>query len=96
MTDIIVTAPFDDCEISSVPNATKQDVERAMTIGHALYRNRDSWLPKPKRIEILQRTATLIKERRNDLARLLRLIVLQMGLKIVWRSCVLKVDELYP
>ena len=68
MTDIIVTAPFDDCEISSVPNATKQDVERAMTIGHALYRNRDSWLPKPKRIEILQRTAILIKERRNDLA----------------------------
>ena len=68
MTDIIVTAPFDNCEISSVPNATKQDVERAMTIGHALYRNRDSWLPKPKRIEILQRTAILIKERRNDLA----------------------------
>ena len=68
MTNINVTAPFDGSKISSVPNSTKMDVENAMKVAHALYRNRDCWLPKPKRIEILRRTVEIIKERREYLA----------------------------
>ncbi|MEL0112555.1 MAG: aldehyde dehydrogenase family protein, partial [Rickettsiales bacterium] len=68
MTDIPVTAPFDGSAISSVPDATHQDVENALATAHALYRNRDGWLPKPRRIEILRRAAEIIKERREELA----------------------------
>ena len=68
MTDISVTAPFDGSDISSVPNATQQDVENALAKAHALYRDRDGWLSKPRRIEILKRAAEIIKERREELA----------------------------
>ena len=68
MTNISVTAPFDGSDISSVPNATQQDVENALATAHALYRDRDGWLSKPRRIEILKRTAEIIKERREELA----------------------------
>jgi len=68
MTNISVTAPFDGSDISSVPNATQQDVENALAKAHALYRDRDGWLSKPRRIEILKRAAEIIKERREALA----------------------------
>lgn len=68
MTDIPVTAPFDGSEIASVPNATRQDVENALKTAHALYRDRDGWLSKPQRIDILRKTAEIIKERRQELA----------------------------
>jgi acyl-CoA reductase-like NAD-dependent aldehyde dehydrogenase len=68
MTDISVTAPFDGSDISSVPNATQQDVENALATAHALYRDRDGWLSKPRRIAILKRAAEIIKERREELA----------------------------
>ena len=68
MTNISVTAPFDGSDISSVPNATQQDVENALAKAHALYRDRDGWLSKPRRIEILKRAAEIIKERREELA----------------------------
>ncbi|MEC7574203.1 MAG: aldehyde dehydrogenase family protein, partial [Pseudomonadota bacterium] len=50
------------------PNSTMEDVENAMATAHALYRNRDGWLSKPQRIDILRRAAEIIKERREDLA----------------------------
>ena len=68
MTNISVTAPFDGSDISSVPNATQQDVENALATAHALYRDRDGWLSKPRRIAILKRAAEIIKERREELA----------------------------
>lgn len=68
MTDIPVTAPYDGSAIDTVPNATMEDVENAMATAHALYRNRDDWLSKPQRIDILRRAAEIIKERREDLA----------------------------
>ena len=69
MTDITVVAPFDGTKIDTVPNSSQQDVEKALATAHALYRDRDGWLSKPRRIEILQRAAEIIKERREDLAR---------------------------
>tara|TARA_B100000768_G_scaffold165614_1_gene168317 strand:- start:305 stop:583 length:279 start_codon:yes stop_codon:yes gene_type:complete len=63
-----VTAPFDGSPIGHVPDATGPDVETALATAHGLYRNRDGWLSKPKRIEILNRAAGLIRERRETLA----------------------------
>ena len=68
MTDISVTAPFDGSEITTVPNATREDVESALATAHGLYRDRDGWLSKPQRIEILRKAAEIIKERRQELA----------------------------
>ena len=68
MTDIPVTAPFDGSEITTVPNATREDVERALATAHGLYRDRDGWLSKPQRIEILRKAVEIIKERREELA----------------------------
>lgn len=68
MTDIPVTAPFDGSEIATVPNATREDVETALATAHALYRDRDGWLSKPHRIDILRKAAEIIKERREELA----------------------------
>ena len=68
MTDIPVTAPFDGSEITTVPNATREDVERALATAHGLYRNRDGWLTKPQRIEVLCKAAEIIKGRRQELA----------------------------
>ena len=68
MTDIPVTAPFDGSEIATVPNATREDVESALATAHGLYRDRDGWLSKPQRIEILRKAAEIIKERRQELA----------------------------
>ena len=68
MTDITVEAPFDGSDITTVPNATREDVERALATAHGLYRDRDGWLSKPQRIEILRKAAEIIKERRQELA----------------------------
>ena len=68
MTKIPVTAPFDGSEITTVPNATRVDVESALATAYGLYRDRDGWLSKPQRIEILRKAAEIIKERREELA----------------------------
>lgn len=68
MNEISISAPYDGSVISSVPDATAADVEKALGTAHALYRDRAGWISKPRRIEILRRAAEIIKERRNELA----------------------------
>ena len=58
-----VTAPFDGAEIATVGEASAEHVERALASAHALYRRRDAWLPVHRRVEILERAATLLSER---------------------------------
>lgn len=68
MAEKAVTAPFDGAFIQNVPAASAEDVEKALSTAYGLFRDRSSWIPKHKRIEILQKTAEIIKERREDLA----------------------------
>ena len=63
-----VTAPFDGSAIGEVPMADAAGVEQALSTAHALYRNRDAWIPKPERIKILKRTAEIIAGKREALA----------------------------
>ena len=68
MKESSVAAPFDGSHISSIPLAGAADVEAALAKAHSLFRNRNGWLSKPKRIEILRKAAEIIKERRQELA----------------------------
>ncbi len=63
-----VDAPFDGSIIAEVETGGAPVVERALSTAHGLYRDRDAWLPGPQRIEILQRAAALMQERRDELA----------------------------
>ncbi|RVU37819.1 aldehyde dehydrogenase family protein [Hwanghaeella grinnelliae] len=68
MAEKAVTAPFDGAFIQNVPAADANTVEKALATAYGLYRDRSSWIPKHKRLEILRKTAEIIKERREDLA----------------------------
>ena len=63
-----VFAPFDNSYIASVAGSDLQTVEKALENAYKLFRDRKSWIPKYKRIEILSRTAELMKLDINDLA----------------------------
>ena len=65
---IDVTAPFDGQHIASVVAAGAEDIEQALAQADALFKNRDAWLPQAKRIEILRRTAELMREHADLLA----------------------------
>jgi acyl-CoA reductase-like NAD-dependent aldehyde dehydrogenase len=64
----MVVAPFDLAEIASVEVAGAQAVETALATAHALFRDRDAWLPGPQRIAILEKLAGLMRERAEELA----------------------------
>ena len=63
-----VLAPFDGSYIASVAGADMQTVEKALDNAYKLFRDRKSWLPKYKRIQILSKTAELMKADINGLA----------------------------
>ena len=63
-----VRAPYDDALIATVDRAGRDVIEQALATAHALYRDRDAWLPPGRRVEILQRTAAILAERRESLA----------------------------
>lgn len=63
-----VHAPFDRRLIGEVATADDGAVEHALATAHALYRDRDAWLPAARRIEILERAGALMKERAEMLA----------------------------
>ena len=63
-----VTSPYDGSTIGSVEVANAEAIELALETADKLYRNRDLWLPGSKRVEILEKTATLMQERFEYLA----------------------------
>lgn len=63
-----VTAPFDGAVISRLPRLNAAQVEAAITAAYALYRDRDAWIPKARRIEILRNAAKIISGRAEELA----------------------------
>lgn len=70
MSTITVTNPYDLSPIQDLPLATADDVERALSTAHGLFEDRSQWLPAYQRIEILEKTATLMSERIDELVRL--------------------------
>ncbi|MCW8277381.1 aldehyde dehydrogenase family protein [Pseudomonas sp. PCH199] len=65
---LAVHAPYNGAVVGHVAISTEADVEQALTVAHGLFRDRDQWLSKPRRIEILHRAAELIGERKVEIA----------------------------
>ena len=63
-----VEAPYDGSVIATVDTAGPDAVDAALAQAHALYRDRDAWLPRMRRIEILEGAAELMRGRREELA----------------------------
>jgi len=69
MSTIPVTAPFDGATIGEVETVDHATVERYLDEASALFRNRAGWLPLHRRIEILERAAEIMRQRRDELTR---------------------------
>jgi acyl-CoA reductase-like NAD-dependent aldehyde dehydrogenase len=63
-----VVAPWDLQPICEVPIASSDDVDRALESAYKIYTNKERWLSKPKRIDILQKTAALMEAQADFLA----------------------------
>ena len=67
---LAVTSPYDGEHIADVETGNLQHVEAALATAHELFRDRTKWLSVPRRIEILEATAELMKQRADELANL--------------------------
>ncbi len=65
---ITVVAPWDLTPIAEVPIASANDVDKALNTAYKIFRDRDRWLPIPKRIKILEKTAELMQQQSEYLA----------------------------
>ncbi len=63
-----VTAPFDQKVLATFETGDSETVERALKTADKLFQNRTNWLPKYRRIEILEKTAQIISGRIDELA----------------------------
>lgn len=64
---VTVTAPFDGSEIATLDAANSNDVEKALNTAHALYNDKSKWLTASQRIEVLNKTAALMREQFDEL-----------------------------
>ena len=65
-----VTSPYDQSLIKKIPLATKNDIEQALTTAYNLFLDQSGWIPAHKRIAILERTATIMKSRIDELTQI--------------------------
>lgn len=65
---VTVFAPWDRTPIGEVAAADAATVETALATAYALFRNRDAWLSRVKRIEVLEKAQALMRERAEMLA----------------------------
>ena len=63
-----VHAPYDQTLIATVDTADSQAVEKALSTAAALYQDRNAWLPTGQRIQILEKTITIMQTRQETLA----------------------------
>ncbi|MEM1142926.1 MAG: aldehyde dehydrogenase family protein [Pseudomonadota bacterium] len=63
-----VIAPFNGEPLGTLPITTSAEVEAALAVAHALYRDRRRWIPKQDRVAILRRAAAIVRQRCESLA----------------------------
>ncbi len=64
---ITITAPFDGSEIEMLDAANPNDVEKALSTAFNLFTNKSKWLSASQRIDILSKTASLMREQFDEL-----------------------------
>ncbi len=65
-----IFSPFDQSLIKEIPLIGKQEVEKQLQTAYALFENPTNWLPAHQRIEILERTAEIMKGRVEELTKI--------------------------
>jgi acyl-CoA reductase-like NAD-dependent aldehyde dehydrogenase len=63
-----VTAPYDESPIRTLETAGLDAIDRALDTATRLYRDRESWLQPFERIQILEKAATIMSDRAEELA----------------------------
>lgn len=63
-----VRSPYDGRQLASVATSGMAHVDTAMSTAHALYRDRDAWLPVHERVAILERLVSTMEAEVDDLA----------------------------
>lgn len=64
---ITVTAPYDDAEIATLEAANSSAVELALSTAENAFNDKSKWLSASKRIEILHKTAEIMREQFDEL-----------------------------
>lgn len=67
MSKLKVYAPYDLSLIQEVSLRTADEMNTAIEMAYALFEDRSNWLPKYKRVEILEKIASLMEERSEEL-----------------------------
>lgn len=67
MSTLAVNAPHDQTLIKEIPLATSQEMADAIDRAHALFLDQSQWLPKYKRVEILENIVFLMEERSEEI-----------------------------
>lgn len=62
-----ILSPYDQSLIKEIPLDGKETVIKAIKIAHDLFQNIPNWIPAYERINILEKTIELMKERKSDL-----------------------------
>jgi len=65
---ITVTAPYSGESLDTLPLDSAEKIEQLLTQAHALYRQREGWLPLHQRITILEKLAELMLAQYDTLA----------------------------
>lgn len=70
MSKIDVTSPFDGKVVGSVNFNSFEEVEAAIDLAHKTFINKDGWLPKYKRVEILENVMKIMSSQVEELTTL--------------------------
>jgi acyl-CoA reductase-like NAD-dependent aldehyde dehydrogenase len=64
---VTVTAPFDGAELAEIETGGSAHVDHALASAHALYLDREGWIPLHERVAILERVVALLESRQDEL-----------------------------
>lgn len=62
-----VFSPFDESYVDEVPITKEDSAERALSLAYETYTDRSEWLPLYERIEILEKTYTILQNEKESL-----------------------------
>lgn len=65
-----ITSPYDQSLIKEIPLVGKEEVEKALAIAYDLFQNQSKWIAAHERIAILQRAASIMQSRLEELTKL--------------------------
>ena len=64
---LAVTSPYDGRELAQLPTGGPEHVRDALSAAYALFRDKSTWLPVPRRLEILGKAAEIMQARVEEL-----------------------------